>query len=434
MKRSLVVVSFAGGGGSCQGVKQALGRSPDIAINHSAKAIAMHRVNHPETRHYREDVFHVDPREACGDDDVDLAWFSPDCRHFSKSKGSKPLDKKIRGLAWVVIKWARVVKPRVIILENVEEFLDWGPLDEERQPIKAKRGHTFNQWLGKLKAQGYAVEWRKLVAADYGAPTTRKRLFIIARCDGEPITWPEPTHGTGCAKPWRTAAEIIDWSLPFKSIFKRRKPLAENTLARIAHGIHRYVLGVRHPFVVNGYAPTMIHSGNGEREGQAPRVYDIHKPVGTVVAQGVKHALIAAFITKHYGGVVGHELDRPLGTVTTQDHHALTTTAMEVGDHEADADALLDRFAKPRAPTLFDVLDEKPKRTRIYDIGHRMLSPRELFRAQGFPESWRIDIEHEGKMLGATDLVALAGNSVCPDVAAALVRANVRSAMAEAAE
>lgn len=429
--QELVIDNFAGGGGASTGIEWATGRSPDFAINHCAKALAMHRANHPHTRHFAEDVWAIDPRELCGDAPVGLAWFSPDCTQFSKAKNSKPRDQKIRCLAWVVVKWARIKRPRMIFLENVEEFADWGPLGDDEMPIKSLAGRTFRQWVGRLKALGYAVEWRNLVACDYGAPTTRKRLFLIARCDGLPIVWPRPTHGPGLT-PYRTAAEIVDWSIPCPSIFDRKKPLAEPTLRRIATGIRRYVLDAHRPFVVGDYAPVMVHRGNGEREGQAPRVYDLHKPIGTIVAQGIKHHVIAAFLTKHYGGVVGHEVTRPIGTVTAQDHHAVTTCALDRGDHEAESHALIEKHAPARRTSSIIDMFAPTEPRRIYDIGHRMLTARELFRAQGFPDSYRIDVEHNGKRLTGKDLNRLAGNSVCPHLASAIVAANVRQ-RAEAA-
>jgi DNA (cytosine-5)-methyltransferase 1 len=481
----VIVDLFAGGGGASEGIRLALGRDPDVAVNHSAAALAMHAANHPLTRHYREDVFDVNPRRVCGGRDVELLWMSPDCTHFSKAKGTKPRDKGTRSLAWVATRWAAEVRPRVIALENVEEFATWGPLCEQGQPIRERRGETFAEWCGALRALGYTLDWRTLVAADYGAPTTRKRLFLVARCDGEPIAWPEPTHGRGRAHPWRTAAEVIDWSLPCPSIFERARPLAEKTLARIAEGVRRYVLDAARPFLVGHYgssvwrgvdgpvptvtagggghvslvAPTLIQTGYGERDGQTPRVPGLDKPLGTVVAGGAKHALVAALLTKHYGGVIGHEVERPVGAITTQDHHAVTTafltkfygtstgasvdapmpTVTATGWHLAEVRALLERFARPGTTrTLFGSRDAATVMIdgatyAIADIGMRMLAPRELFRAQGFPDSYRIDVELDGAPLTKTQRIALAGNSVCPQLAEAVVRANVRAAEEKAA-
>jgi DNA (cytosine-5)-methyltransferase 1 len=425
MNGEIVVNNFAGASGASEGIRWVLGRSPDIAINHWDKAIAMHAANHPDTEHLCEDVFVVDPVAACRGRAVGGAWFSPDCTDFSKAKNAKPRSQKIRGLAWVVVKWARLVRPRVIFLENVEEFEGWGPLDDNNQRIPEKSGHTFRQWVGRLKALGYVVEWRNLRACDYGSPTNRKRLFLIARCDGQPIFWPTPTHGPGTSRPHRSSHEIVDWSLPFPSIFERKKSLAEPTLRRIATGIRRHVLDAREPFIVGNFAATMIHTGNGEREGQAPRVYDLHKPINTIVAQGVKQCVVAAFMTKHYGGVIGHDMHRPIGTITAQDHHAVTTCNFTSGDHESASRALIEKYAPARrSPSLFDMIEDRQERT-IYDIGTRMLGSRELFDAQGFPRDYKIDVEHNGKPLTSKDLNRLAGNAVCPHVAAALFAANV---------
>lgn len=352
----LVVDNFAGGGGASLGIEMALGRSPDIAVNHDPKAVAMHAENHPGTRHLCESVWDVDPAEVTDGRRVALAWFSPDCTHFSKAKGGKPKSQNIRGLAWVVIRWAKAVKPRVIILENVEECRTWGPLLENGQPCKEQRGDTFKRWIGELESCGYKVEVRELRACDFGAPTTRKRLFVIARCDGEEIVWPNKTHTQA---EYRTAAECIDWSVPCPSIFERKKPLVDNTMRRIARGIQRFAIDAASPFIApikRRVSPTLIQTGYGERPGQVPRVPGLHKPLGTVVAGGIKHALISAFLAKHYGGHEnsGLALTGPVHTVTAQDHHALvsafltkyygTSTGQTLGDpiHTVTTDALVD--------------------------------------------------------------------------------------------
>lgn len=357
----LVIDNFAGGGGASAGIEAAIGRPVDIAINHDAEAIAMHQANHPETKHYREDVWAVDPREACGSRRVALVWFSPACTNFSRAKGgANPLSAKIRSLAWVVIRWAKAVHPRTIILENVEEFEDWGPLNEKGRPIPERKGDTFRSWLAQLTECGYRVEFRSLVAADYGAPTTRKRLFLVATLGNGQVVWPEPTHGAGRAESWRPAADVIDWNLPVRSIFGRKKPLAEATLKRIALGIERYVLKTASPFmipcthqgdartysieeplrtitgahrgefaVVEPYIVRHGHyshrSGAGLREGCGAGLFrgqPLDTPLATVCATNDKH-LIAPVVIKHYGGQVGHGVERPIGTVTARDHHAL---------------------------------------------------------------------------------------------------------------
>ncbi len=248
----LIIDLFAGGGGASEGIKMALGRDPDIAINHDEIAIAVHKANHPGAYHYTEDIRGVSPTFATKRKPVGLLWGSPDCTHHSKAKGGAPTrDRKIRALAWVVEKWAREVSPMVIALENVEEFKHWGPLDAKGKIIKAHKGDTFRAFVRRLKRLGYKVEWKELRACDYGAPTIRKRLFLIARRDGLPIVWPEPTHGPGLI-PYRTAADIIDWSIPCPSIFERKRPLVKNTMRRIAKGIQRYVIDAADPFIVHG--------------------------------------------------------------------------------------------------------------------------------------------------------------------------------------
>jgi DNA (cytosine-5)-methyltransferase 1 len=383
MQREIIVDNFCGGGGASTGINIAIGRPVDIAINHDPAAISMHKANHPNTEHYCENVWEIDPREACKGRPVALCWFSPDCKHFSKAKGGKPVEKNIRGLAWVAVRWAATVHPRVIILENVEEFKTWGPLTIEGMSDLKQKGRTFNSFINALKRQGYKVDYRELRACDYGAPTSRKRFFLIARCDGKSIVWPEPTNGDperievrcGLMKPWRTASEIIDWSLPCPSIFERKKPLAENTMRRISRGIEKYVLNNPKPFIVqvnhtggdfrgqstdkplstvtakHGYGlvtptlmvnefnnvgssldeplhtvltgnhhylmtPTLIQMGYGEKEGQEPRALDLEKPLGTVVAGGNKFAVASALISRQFGQSVGHGIDEPLGTIT----------------------------------------------------------------------------------------------------------------------
>ncbi|MEO1354474.1 MAG: DNA cytosine methyltransferase [Pseudomonadota bacterium] len=403
IQSELIVDNFAGGGGASCGIELALGRHVDHAINHDPEAVAMHAMNHPQTEHHCESVWDVKPLELTGGRPVGLAWFSPDCKHFSKAKGGKPRDKKIRGLAWVAMRWAALVRPRVIILENVEEFQTWGPVLPDGTPCPKRKGDTFRSFVRQLQEKGYAVEWRELRACDYGAPTIRKRLFLIARCDGKPIVWPAPTHGAPDSsgvmakrlKPWRTAAECIDWTIPCPSIFERSRPLAEATQRRIARGIRRYVIDSANPFIVkvnhggdgfrgqrttvpvqtltakHGFglvapvltecanastqrnfqageplrtqcaevkgghfalaAATLVQTGYGERPGQAPRAPGLDKPLGTVVAGGAKHALVSAFLAKHYGGNYdgpGIGLTDPASTVTTADHHALVSAQL----------------------------------------------------------------------------------------------------------
>ncbi len=446
----LIIDSFAGGGGASLGMEWALGRSPDIAINHNADAIATHAINHPDTKHYCEDVWRVDPVEATAGRPVGMMWLSPDCKHFSKAKGGKPVEKRIRGLAWIAVRWARAVKPRVIVLENVEEFAGWGPIGEDGKPCPARRGLTFRRFVGSLRAAGYVVDWRELVAADYGTPTTRRRLFLVARSDGAPIRWPAPTHGRGLT-PHRTAAECIDWSLPCPSIFERDRPLAEATMRRIASGVMRYVVNEPRPFIapLRGtslshtsthsvsaplstvsaqgqhhalVSPTLVQIGYGEREGQAPRVPGLHKPLGTCVT-GQKHGLVAAFLAKHYSGVIGQELSRPIGTITSVDHHSLVH-ALLIKYYGTDQDPqMLEPLHTVTTKHRFGLVTVSGEPHYIADIGMRMLQPRELYRAQGFPDTYIIDRTADGRELTKTAQVRMCGNSVCPPVAAAVVAA-----------
>ncbi|HEY1605584.1 MAG TPA: DNA cytosine methyltransferase [Allosphingosinicella sp.] len=319
----LIVDNFAGGGGASTGIEAATGRDVDIAINHDAEAVAMHAANHPGTRHLCQSIYAVDPLEAVRDEHgvpqpVLGAWFSPDCKHFSKAKGGKPVEKNIRDLAMVAPHWIERLGPRlrpqIVWLENVEEFRTWGPLGPDNKPCPKRRGETFDHWVGRLRKAGYKVEWKELRACDYGAPTSRKRLYLIARCDGKPIVWPEPTYGkpgspgvvSGKLKPWRTAAEIIDWSIPCPSIFERARPLKDATCRRIAHGIMRFVVNNPKPFIV-----PITHAGGEER------VHSSDEPVRTVTtASRGELAVVAPHITKFRGGAIGHDAGDPLHTVT----------------------------------------------------------------------------------------------------------------------
>lgn len=345
--RPLIIDSFAGGGGASTGIEMALGRSPDIAINHNAAALALHAANHPETLHLSENIYKVDPLNHVAGKRVGLAHFSPDCKHFSKAKGGKPVERNIRDLAWVIVLWAERAQPDVITMENVEEWKDWGPLIQtehgDLMPDPERRGETFKAWLKAMRRLGYKVEWRELRACDYGAPTIRKRLFLIARRDGKPIVWPEPTHGApgdpdviaGKKLPWRTAAECIDWSLPCPSIFdsseaimakhglRAIRPLANATMARVARGMKRYVLDAERPFIVQ--------TGYGERQGQAPRVMDVNAPLGTAVAGGIKHAVVAPSVIRFNTGATGQDAREPLSTITANSYIARPGGAAPLG-------------------------------------------------------------------------------------------------------
>lgn len=489
----ITVDNFAGGGGASEGIEQGLGRPVDYAINHDPEAVAMHRANHPATHHFCESVWAVDPYTVAPGRQIGLGWFSPDCTFHSKARGGKPfrdrdVARRRRGLAWLVHRWIKARRPRVIMLENVEEFADWGPLLPDGRICPARRGMTFRKWCKQFENQGYALDMRELRACDYGAPTTRKRLFVIARRDGQEIVFPEATHGRS-ALPYRTAADCIDWSIPCPSIFTRDRPLAEATLRRIARGVMRYVIESPQPFIVplthHGerrahpidepfptvtganrgelalISPSIINTRNGERDGQAPRVRDILHPYPTVTAAGSQGALVAAFLAKHYGGHEGHgsSLARSIDTVTARDHHSLVSshivklkgtsrdghpiteplhTVQAAGQHYGEVRAfLLKYYGTDQAPELRNPLDTVTTKDRfglvmvrgepyaIVDIGMRMLTPRELYRAQSVPDSYIIDPVVDGKPLTKTAQIRMCGNSVPPAVARALVEANM---------
>ncbi|TCL40007.1 DNA (cytosine-5)-methyltransferase 1 [Anaerospora hongkongensis] len=561
--REILVSNFCGGGGDSQGAKQATGREVDVAINHSIAAIRMHKANHPGTEHYLESVWDINPLTVTGGRPVGLCWFSPDCKHFSKAKGGKPVEKNIRGLAWVAVRWAAVVKPRVIMLENVEEFKTWGPLLKNGMPDPDKKGHTFKAFVNALKRHGYHVDWKELRACDFGSPTIRKRFFLVARRDNMPISWPKPTHGdpkseaviSGKLKPWRTAAECIDWSLPCPSIFERKKPLAENTMKRIARGIQKFVIENPEPFVIkvnhhgldfrgqrideplqtvtakNGWGivtpyiarigqtgfgadrmqysieeplttivtkaehllitPTLMvnttgHPGSGvdtptrtittgnqqflvtptliqyhgEQSDKETRGQSLGRPL-MVVDASPRYALVASFLAKHYGGNYtgpGSGMDKPIPTVTTVDHNALVTshlvkmkgtnigqkvtepiqTITAGGLHFGEVRAFLMKYYgtgegqavdEPMHTVTtkdkFGLVTIHGENYQIVDIGMRMLEPRELFNAQGFPEDYIIDRDCDGKKYSKADQVARCGNAVPPQFSEALIRANL---------
>ncbi|MGG1738839.1 DNA cytosine methyltransferase [Bacillus velezensis] len=431
--REIIVDNFAGGGGASTGIELATGLSVDIAINHDPAAIAMHQVNHPDTEHYCESVWEVDPREAAKGRPIGLAWFSPDCKHFSKAKGGKPVEKSIRGLAWVAVRWAATVSPRVIILENVEEFQTWGPLTKDGRPDPDKKGKTFRSFVRALNRHGYKVEWRELKACDYGAPTIRKRLFLIARRDGRPIVWPEPTHGdpksaavkSGKLKPWRTAAEIMDWSLETPSIFNRKKPLSENTMRRIARGIQRFVIDSKKPFVIGGRGNSLIQMGYGDPEGR--RVLDLKKPLGTKTAGGIKFALATSHLIKLRGTCRdGQMVTNPMPTITAGGLHVGEVRAFLTKYYGSDTgQALSDPLHTVTTKDRFGLITIKGEDYQIADIGMRMLQPHELFAAQGFPTDYVIDKDINGVAYSKKKQIERCGNAVPPPFAEQLVRANL---------
>lgn len=472
--KELIVDNFAGGGGASSGIEKATGRSVDIAINHDPDAIAMHAMNHPSTKHYCESVWDVNPREAVNGLPVGLCWLSPDCKHFSKAKGGKPVEKKIRGLAWVAVRWAATVKPRVIMLENVEEFKTWGPIVDGK-PCPDRKGKTFQSFVRALERQGYKVEFKELRACDYGAPTIRKRLFMVARRDGIPIVWPTPTHGkpdspevkSGKLKPWRTAAECIDWSIPCPSIFERKKPLAENTLKRIAKGIQKFIVESDSPYIIKSKAPLIVGSG-GPKYSAKPRSVD--QPINTLCMtnhSALVEPILAPFITKFRSGSVGFRVDTPVHTITAggeqkrpgtaitqavvtshlikmrgtnighradEPAHTITAGGLHLGEVRAfllkyygtnighPADQPLQTITTKER---FGLVTIRGVDYQIVDIGMRMLQPRELFKAQGFADDYIIDVDPSGKPISKTKQVARCGNAVPPPFAKALVEANL---------
>lgn len=521
----LIVDLFAGGGGASLGLERALGRSPDIAINHDPAAIKMHAANHPATQHRCESIYDVDPTQATNGQPVGVLWASPDCRHFSKAKGGAPVSKAVRGLAWMIPKWAGRLsrRPRIIFMENVEEFRGWGPLVAKRdkttgrvlkidksvaavgeqvpidqQQLTAGRrgkGRTFRRFVAQLEAMGYRVEHRILSAADFGAATIRKRLFLIARCDGQPIVWPEPTHGPKRSRPHRSAAEVIDFSLPCPSIFLTRaqarklgvkRPLAPATCRRIAAGLVRFVLAAGDPFIIRCchtgsdagkvrptsdplstvtsknehclVVPTLVQTGYGEREGQSPRTLAIDAPLGTIVGGGGKHALVAAFLAKHYtqrGGVpmpgapctapmptitavatqvnlcaahlmvlrnncVGSNMGDSIQTITTGGYMALVAAFLVAyygsGKTSSDLREPMSTIVSKARLGLVTVTIQGQEYA-VVDVGMRMLTPVELAEAQGLTPYILTGTKAEQ--------IRRIGNSVCPDVAEAIARANL---------
>lgn len=574
----IIVDNFAGGGGASTGIELAAGRVVSITINHDPDAILMHRTNHPYSEHYQASVWDIDPVEVCKGRPVGLAWFSPDCKHFSKAKGSALVDRNIRGLAWIVLRWAARVRPRVIILENVEEFTTWGPV-RKGKPVKQKAGQTYAQWKRQLEGLGYDIDSRLLVAADYGAPTSRKRFVLVARCDGRPIAWPERTHApadseevrSGKCLPWRSAAEIIDWSIPCPSIFASKqeikeqygisavRPLADNTLRRIVRGVDKFTIKAARPFIVEcnhsggGHVAssdepyktiTAKHTGgvctpvlspcvvqdkfqNGARSAENPlstvtavgshelctanliqyhteqtenvRANGVEAPIPTVDASN-RYGLTVASLVEYYGNGQPIDISDPMHTVTSHDREALTAVHVQkyfdggykgcgdtaehplptvtAADHNAICAAHIAEFKgsdigqnadRPlrtvtasagefgivstriikyeggvsidRWPQVRSLLNKYCDYNLaenelllinisgawyfISDIGLRMLTPRELYNAMGFPADYIIDRDYLGNAYGKTKQVARCGNAVCPPMAEAVVRANL---------
>lgn len=548
----LIVDEFACGGGMSEAIEQAIGRHVDIAVNHDEDACSMHAANHPQTEHLWKDVFEVCPRTATQGRPVGLLHLSPDCTHHSQARGGQPRSKKLRGLSWIAVRWGGIKRPRLMTLENVKQILQWGPLiakrckktgrvvkldgtvaePGERVPVQlqhlvpdpARAGRTWRAFVRTLERLGYQVEWRVLCAADYGAPTTRSRLFMVARCDGAPIVWPEPSHFKDPKKGqqrWRSAAECIDWSIQGRSIFERAKPLADATLRRVAHGMKRYVLDSADPFIVpvthqgsvrvhdirepfrtitaanrgelmmaapvmvqaghgqgtpdaprwsygvkDGREPvgtvtasgggqalavgTLVQMGYGEREGQAPRALDARQPLGTVVGAG-KFAAVTAFVEQANGGfnaTPARDARDPLSTSTASgsQQRLVTATMAEPGltpEQEAGAlrcAAFLIRYYGQggQLGDLHEPMSTSTTKDRlalvtvwlrgepyvIVDIQLRMLTPRELYNANGFPKTYIIDRGHDGRVFSKSTQVRMCGNAVPPPLGRAVIAAN----------
>ncbi|HAS6258256.1 DNA cytosine methyltransferase [Vibrio vulnificus] len=461
----IVVDNFAGGGGASTGIRLGLNRHVDIAINHDPEAIDMHKVNHPETKHYCESVWDVDPVEACAGRPVGLAWFSPDCKHFSKAKGDRPVDKKIRGLAWVAVKWALKVPVRVLMLENVEEFMTWGPvanINGKCRPCTERKGETFEAFVKALTTGlspyhpawkemcdaigieddveakrklrhglGYSLDYRLLKACDYGCGTSRERFFLVARNDGEDIQWPEPTHGEGKAS-YVTAADSVDWSIPVKSIFGRKRPLAPKTLERIAKGLEKFVINNDNPFFVPEQAqiPFVTECANSSNQRNMP----IDEPLRTITAypKGGSFALVTSHVIKLRNGNIGHGMDEPMHTISAGGNHLGEVRAFLISYYGTSGaqditEPLNTITTKDRHGLV--VVKINGEDYQIVDIGLRMFEPHELFKAQGFGDDYKISHNSEGKKLSKKNQVAKVGNSVPPLVAEALVRVNIGQCM-----
>jgi len=499
----MIVDNFAGGGGASTGIEMATGRPVDIAINHDESAILMHERNHPFTQHYQDDVWILDPVKLTGGRPVHIAWFSPDCKHFSRAKGAALVDRKIRGLAWVVCKWAGLTKPDIILLENVPEFVTWGPV-RKGKPVKSKAGQTFKKWKSQLEELGYKIEYRELCAADYGTPTIRTRFCLIARRDGKPIQWPEPTHAprnseavrSGRLKPWRAAAEIIDWTQPSYSIFDSKatikarfgvtavRPLANNTMSRIAKGVDKFVLKNADPFIMCNNANNAPHgmdepmptvtTGNRNfvctpflaqyhsETSKDARGQDLRKPLLTVDASN-RYGFVAPILTQYFSTGNPHPVTEPLNTLSTRDRENLACShlahfkgkdkgqdmrdpLMTVTASDGQFGHVTTVIAKYSGgdlghwPDVRDMLNKYCEYTfkddevlllmigdaayYIRDITLRMLTPREMYNAMGFPPDYIIDRDVYGRPIPRAAQVARCGNAVCPPLAAAIVRAN----------
>lgn len=429
MKGELIIDCFAGGGGASVGIEMALGRPVDIAINHDPEAIRMHKVNHPDTIHLTEDIFKVDLQKYVKGRKVALMWASPDCTSHSKAKGGQPRKRGLRILPWAVYKHAKQILPEVIIMENVEEIQQWGPLDKKGHPIKERQGEDYKKFITAMKSLGYAFDSRELVAADYGAPTTRKRWYAIFRRDGKDIIWPEQTHFKDSEPKRKQCGEFIDWSDLGKSIFGRKKPLAEATQKRIANGIRKYILENPKPYIVkNDEAVAFLIQYHGEQKAGESRGQLLSEPIKTIDTSN-RYGLVTAFITKYYKTGIGQGCDEPLHTITTSPGHFGLVSAFLIKYYGSGCGQELKKplatiTTKDRFGLVNVIIDIAGEKYIIKDIFLRMLKPEELKLMQGFPKDYIINRDINWEPYPIKEQVARIGNSVVPVMAEALVKAN----------
>lgn len=426
--RDLIIDCFAGGGGASVGIEMALGIPVDIAINHDPQAIRMHKVNHPDTLHLTEDIFKVDLQRYVKGRHVSLMWASPDCTSHSKAKGGQPRKSGLRILPWAVYKHAKAILPDVIIMENVEEIQQWGPLDENGHPIRERLGEDYKKFISAMKGLGYIFDSRELVAADYGAPTTRKRWYAIFRRDGKDIVWPDQTNFKDSEPKWKQCGEYIDWSDLGKSIFDRPKPLADATQKRIANGIRKYILESEPYIVQDKRAAAFIIQYHGEQKAGDARGQLLSEPIKTIDTSN-RYGLVTAFITKFYKSGIGQGCDEPLHTITTSPGHFGLVSAFLIkyygtGGGQELKMPLATITTKDRFGLVNVILDIDGETYIIKDIFLRMLKPEELKRMQGFPDDYIINRDIDWKPYPIKEQVARIGNSVVPIMAEALVRSN----------
>ena len=428
--KDLIIDCFAGGGGASVGIEMALGRPVDIAINHDPDAILMHKTNHPDTLHLTEDIFKVDLKKYVKGRHVSLMWAAPDCTSHSKAKGGKPRERGLRILPWAVYKHAKAILPDVILMENVEEIQQWGPLDADGHPIKERRGEDYQKFITAMKSLGYIFDCRELVAADYGAPTTRKRWYAVFRRDGREIVWPAPTHFKDREPRWKACGDYIDWSDLGRSIFDRPKPLADATMKRIANGIRKYVIDNPSPYIArNKEAVAFLIQYHGETKEGDSRGQLLTDPIKTIDTSN-RYGLVTAFVTKFYKSGIGQGCDEPLHTITTSPGHFGLISAFLIkyygsGGSCQSVDRPLDTITtKDRFGLVNVVLDIQGEKYILKDIFLRMLKPEELKVMQGFPKDYIIDRDYNWKPYPIAKQVARIGNSVVPIMAQKLVETN----------